>query len=161
VLKFVAKFCSLNKVSLQNFDKFGMISPKFILGLLVFIIFIHALATINNWYWTYNWIDMPMHFLGGFWLGVIFLYFIMPKLEITDHKLLITMILVVSFAVLIGVLWEFFEFLSDIFLAGKGIFEISQQGTGDTMSDLFFDLLGGFIAFIIYRFQLKKNNLPL
>ena len=24
MLKFVAKFCSLNKVSLQNFDKFGM-----------------------------------------------------------------------------------------------------------------------------------------
>jgi putative ABC transport system ATP-binding protein len=28
VLKFVAKFCSLNKVSLQNFDKFGMIECK-------------------------------------------------------------------------------------------------------------------------------------
>ncbi len=71
--------------------------------------------------------------------------------------MLTMMILVVSFAVFIGVLGEFFEFLSDIFIAGKGIFEISQQGTGDTMGDLFFDLLGGLVAFGIYSFQLKRK----
>ena len=81
----------------------------------------------------------------------------MPKLEITSHKLLIEMILIVSFAVFIGVLWEFFEFLFDVFLSSKGYFAAAQQGTGDTMSDLFFDLLGGFVAFNIYSFQLERN----
>ena len=130
-----------------------MISLKVIFGLFVVILTSHILAVINNWYWVYKWIDVPMHFLGGIWLGLIFLCFIMPQLKITDHKLLITMILVASFAVLIGVFWEFSEFLSDIFLAHKSYFEISQQGVADTMADLFFDLVGGLAVFMSYSWK--------
>jgi len=129
-----------------------IISLKFIVGLFIFILCVHTLAVINNWYWTVRWIDIPLHFLGGLWLGIIFLHFIMPKLEITSHKLLISMILVVGFSVLVGVFWEFFEFLFDVFIARGGHFPPAQQGLADTMKDLFFDLSGGLAAFIINRF---------
>lgn len=98
-----------------------------------------------------------MHFLGGLWLGMIFLYFVSPSLEIKDHKFLIEMLLVVGFAVFVGVLWEFFEFLFDVFVVRGGHLPPAQQGLADTMKDLFFDLFGGFVAFVAYRFQLKKN----
>ncbi len=136
-----------------------MVSLKFIIGLFVFILIIHGLAVINSWYWTYKWIDMPMHFLGGFWLGIIFLYFINPSLEIKNHKFLVMMILIVSFAVFVGVLWEFFEFLSDVFISSKVYLAAAQQGTGDTMSDLFFDLLGGLAVFVGYNRKKFKEKL--
>ena len=136
-------------------EKIKMVSLKSIISLFVFILLAHIFAVINHWYWTYNWIDIPMHFLGGFWLGLVFLYFINPNLEIKNHKFLVMMILVISFAVFVGVLWEFFEFLSDVLFSSRGYFEISQQGTADTMGDLFFDIIGGLVTFGIYRFSVK------
>jgi len=135
-----------------------VVSLKFIVGLFVFILLVHILAVVNFWYWTYRWMDIPMHFLGGFWLGLIFLYSIMPKLEITSHKLLIAMILVVSFAVLIGVFWEFIEFSFDVSIVLKWHLPLAQQGLADTMKDLFFDLLGGFVAWVIYKFNINKKS---
>jgi len=137
-----------------------MISLKFVIGLFIVILVFHTLAVINNWYWTCNWIDMPMHFLGGLWLALLFFYFINPKLspygrppegrQINNYEWLITLISVLGFVILVGVLWEFFEFLFDVFIASKGYLAVAQQGTADTMADLFFDLLGGLVAWIIY-----------
>jgi len=139
-------------------EKINMVSPKFILGLLIFILVFHIIASINSWYWTYAWLDMPMHFLGGFWVAMVFFNFINPKLQITDYKLLITLILVLGFVILIGVLWEFFEFLCDVFISSKGYLEVAQQGIADTISDLFFDLLGGLALLVVRRYFPKSND---
>ena len=97
-----------------------------------------------------------MHFLGGLWLVMIFFWLIEPRLQITNHKLLITIVFAVSFSVFVGVLWEFFEFLYDIFISAKGytLFQVAQQGVSDTMSDLFFDLLGGLVFAVAF---VKRN----
>ena len=62
-----------------------MTSLKFIIGLLLFIFIIHFLALANHWYWTYSWLDIPMHFFGGFWVAMVYLYLINPKLSITNN----------------------------------------------------------------------------
>ncbi len=143
--------------------KSNVISLKFIIGLLVFILFLHILALINYWYWVYLWFDMPMHFLGGFWVAMaasalIFnLQFPISK-ESINQKFSRLTVVILSFVALIGVFWEFFEFFYDVLISSRGYSEFLQLGAADTLSDLFFDLLGGLTFLIIYRFFNKKRN---
>ena len=84
-----------------------------------------------------------MHFMGGLWLGLVFiLIFWNQKL---DSKLILKILLGV---LLIGVLWEIFEIVLNYFTV-KDLFNAL-----DTFSDLCFDLAGG--AFAIFYF-LKKT----
>jgi len=140
-----------------------VVSPKLILGLLIFILIFHIIASINSWYWVYTWLDMPMHFLGGFWLATVFIT-LNSKLKIQNSELsglpnyLITIVITLGFVALIGVFWEFFEFGYDVLISSKGYFAATQQGTADTMSDLFFDLLGGLMFLTIHKYFLKNND---
>ena len=143
-----------------------MFSSKLIIGLLIFILVVHVLATINHWYWTYRWFDMPMHFLGGFWVAIVFLS-LDSKFKILNSKFLVNVILILGFAALVGVLWEFFEFLLDAFLSKDGYsgsFQVLRYGVKDlytdTLSDLFFDLLGGLTMAAIFQFRKSKNRFP-
>lgn len=138
-----------------------MLSLKFIISLLIFILGVHVVATVNYWYWTYQWFDIPMHFLGGFWVAAAFLY-LNPKSEIQNFKFfqlpdyLISFIAALSFVALIGVFWEFFEFFCDVFISPKGYY--FQVGAVDTLADLFFDLFGGAAAFFANLIARDYNN---
>ncbi len=138
-----------------------MISSKYILGLLILILVVHIFASIYYWYWTYPWLDMPMHFLGGFWLAMVYFWLRQKIKNNTDsprESVLLIIIGCLGFIALIGVLWEFFEFLSDVFIAAKGYIEVSQRGVGDTMGDLFFDLLGGLMFILTLKIFGKSKT---
>ncbi len=115
-----------------------MFSLRFIVGFIILFLGFHLVATINNLYWLIWWLDIPMHLLAGFWLGLVFVYLNQKFFKIQNKWAVI--IFIVSFAVFVGFLYEFFEF----------IFNISQMGTADTMGDLFFDFLGGLATAIFY-----------
>ncbi len=147
-----------------------MVSSKFIIGLLIFILFVHLFATFNHWYWTIDWFDMPMHFFGGFWVAMVYFWLrqkrgltqintrinadnISVNQRVNPHiSALLTIVSCFGFVALIGVLWEFFEFGYDVLISSKGYFFVAQQGTADTIGDLFFDLLGGLVFLVIYKF---------
>lgn len=76
----------------------------------------------------------PFHFLGGF-LTFIFLNSLI-------QKTLISLILVV----LVGILWEIYEWLLWKFVNRKFFARPKKK---DTTSDLIFDLLGGLTALIL------------
>lgn len=107
-----------------------------------------------------------MHFLGGFWLAMVFMW-LNPNFQIPNPKFiklpnyLITVVITLGFVALIGVFWEFFEFTYDIFISANGYSRIAQRGVADTMSDLFFDLLGGLVFLIIYKYFLKSNDVKI
>lgn len=106
---------------------------------LMFFIFItDLLAKGFYWYYSISWFDMLMHFLGGFWVGLFFLYVFYDKNQFS--KKLLAVILGV---LLIGVLWEVFEFFLNVI--AHDTFSIA-----DTLSDIFFDLVGGFLAIFFY-----------
>ncbi|MBI2514787.1 hypothetical protein HYV91_01175 [Candidatus Wolfebacteria bacterium] len=143
-----------------------MVSSKFVIGLLLLIFFVHLFATINFWYWTFRWFDIPMHFLGGFWVAMVFFWLIYPRFQITNYQLPITIILLLAFVALVGVLWEFFEFIFDLLFSRAGYTGISRiLGYGvkdlyiDTLKDLFMDLLGGLGFFFIQRFAAKAPKI--
>ncbi|MGD9276560.1 MAG: hypothetical protein PVJ67_05285 [Candidatus Pacearchaeota archaeon] len=89
----------------------------------------------------YPWVDIPMHFFGGFTIGfsfvLLFNFFEEENLIELKNKILFVFI-IVSIVGFIAVLWEFYEFL----LAFFGIVEM--QTWTDTLSDLLIGIFGGF-----------------
>ncbi|MBY0376433.1 hypothetical protein K2P96_00455 [Patescibacteria group bacterium] len=104
--------------------------------LLMFAMFLaDRLAHNFFWYYTVWWFDMLMHFLGGLWVGLFFSYVFFGTI---DTKRFIFK--VIAYLFVVGVLWEIFEFATNNVI-GHDPFNIL-----DTVSDLFFDLAGGFFA---------------
>lgn len=60
------------------------------------------------------------------------------------HTTFALFIIFLSFAAFFGVLWEFFEFVTN-----RYIVHINFITYTDTLSDLFFDLLGGVVGFLL------------
>lgn len=93
-------------------------------------------------------------------MAMVFLYF-EPKIEvfkINGLKFLMDVAAILAFVALIGVFWEFFEFISDFLIKSKhsGLF---QAGAADTLGDLFFDLVGGASLFAIYKLKIYNKYL--
>ncbi len=132
----------------------------FITGLIVFIFLLHSLALYYSLYWRIWWFDNVLHFLGGAWLALVVAWFVFFSKRAKNIRLptLFFLLAAVSFAALVGVGWELFEFCVD-FLTGKGVaVGLNQAGLQDTMGDLFFDLLGGLFAGLVFIRYFKKNK---
>ncbi len=141
-----------------------MFSLKTIISFLIVFLFLHIFATIYHLYWLFPWFDVPMHFLGGFLLAMIY-FWINPKIEIANPclgkmpKWLVSMVFILSFVILIGVLWEFYEFLHDFYLLTGGKISVFQNSFADTIKDLFFDLVGGTAAFAVFYPRSQKPQI--
>lgn len=116
---------------------------------LIFLIFIlNFLANKFYWYVSIWYFDMIMHFLGGLWLGLFFIYILF--LEKFNIKRILG---VIALVFLIGVCWEIFELYFINHLAQNPFNLI------DTTSDIFFDLAGGLVAILfISRGTLLSNE---
>ncbi len=141
-----------------------MISLRSILILLVIIVALQLIASLNSWYYRFTWFDMPMHFLGGFWSALIFIYLNSRFNNADSQKLWFFVVLTLSFVSLVGVLWELSEYLWNaitlnanqyfIDLAQAGL---AQNGLRDTLGDLLFDLIGG-LGFFVFSVILKSRE---
>ena len=100
------------------------------------------------WYYTIWYFDMPMHFLGGLWLSLFFIWFFsltdFPRYVFYNHPDLKLFLQTIVFVLIVGVLWEFFEFFTNNYI-GRDQFNIM-----DTSSDIFFDLAGGNLGFYYF-----------
>ncbi len=118
---------------------------------MVFIALAYVLIGKFHWDYTIWWIDMPMHFFGGFWQAMFFIWFFSIKnftffqvpINKIDTQLIVKAVL---FVLLIGILWEIFEVLVHNYVP-HNTFSIL-----DTTSDIFFDVAGG-IAAILYALR--------
>ncbi len=120
------------------------------LALLILFIFIANLAAMKfYWYYAIWWLDMPMHFFGGLWLGLASLWFFSsPNSNFTLSTTL--MLKVMLGVLLVGVSWELFEVLVNNF-STQNAFD-----SFDVASDICFDLAGGFFA-TFYILRRTKN----
>lgn len=120
------------------------------LAVLIFLILV-ANFTANKFYWysSIPYFDMIMHFLGGFWLALLFIW-LYNKEKLNSINILKVMLSILA----IGVVWELFEIIVNNSLA-KNPFD-----AGDTLSDLFFDLFGGVCAlwYVSKRIMKKVEN---
>lgn len=88
---------------------------------------------------------MPMHFMGGLWLGLMAIYLLRPV------DLSVSLIFKILLLVLIvGTGWEVFEVLVDKFITQNTFNSL------DTVSDICFDLSGGLCA-ILYLWKKQSK----
>lgn len=117
---------------------------KHLVFLMFFIFLTNFLAEKFHWYFSIWYFDMIMHFLGGFWVGFFFLYTFLAKDPVLPTAGLFLKIILSTLA--IGILWEFYEYFLNVVSFTSFDFK-------DTLSDIFFDLLGSF-ASIFYFFKI-------
>jgi len=118
-------------------------------SLILFIFFANFVANKFYWYSSVFYFDMIMHFMGGFWLSLAFIW-LYNSSKLDDIHILKIMLSVLA----IGVAWELFEIVVNHSLA-KNPFDAM-----DTLSDLFFDLFGGVTAvgYVSKRIMGKLEN---
>lgn len=135
---------------------------KKIILFLFFIAAIHFIAVFYDWYWRFLWIDIPMHFLGGVFVAVVFLWLVkrFPGHFDMSRNFFVTSIFLLGFVALTGILWEFSEFLYDLVIISKGWESFAGQGARDMIGDLFFDLLGGLTIAVFRRLSYNKSKAP-
>lgn len=130
------------------------------------VIILHLIAVGGSWYFHLWWFDVLMHFLGGVAMGAIALasFNYLAKVS-SNHQtnstdlaaLAIKFIFILGFVALVGIAWEWLEFIVDHSgQAQKLAFGLAQPGLKDTMLDFYFDLLGAFLIF--YGSYLRPTN---
>lgn len=112
----------------------------------------HLAAEYCHLYWVYRWLDVPMHFVGGVWVGLmsLFVYDSMATRRGHVHPLVIGFIGGLS----IGLVWEFYEFVVWQF-SGRGL---PGNYIEDTLLDVLMDVVGALSASVPHYFLTKKEN---
>jgi hypothetical protein len=102
------------------------------------IICVHMLAFNLYLYWTYKWVDIPMHILGGIMAG----FFTLISLQYFSLKETLLYTLMGLLAVGIG--WELLEVFYRVNVLSFGYWI-------DTAKDLIDDTIGGLISIYIWK----------
>lgn len=106
-----------------------------------FLFLVDKGAHFFYWYNSIWYFDMLMHFGGGFWVGLFFIYIFSSNQSFS--KIIFRVFLSV---LIVGALWEVFEFFMNNVI-GRVPFDIF-----DTTLDIFFDLIGGLFS-LLYFFK--------
>jgi hypothetical protein len=130
-------------------SKLLRISTFFIIPILVFLF--GLIFYFSGTYALFPWLDIPMHFIGGFSIAfMFFLFFRLWKEEglVGIKNNFIFIFLIVCIVAFFAVCWELWEFIAGNFL---GISFFAQESLEDTLFDLFLSLIGGFFGGVISK----------
>ncbi len=119
----------------------------FLSALFILIIFSVSQFIFEPTYLYYEiwWLDIPMHILGGLSFALLFIsIFNYQKKKITFAKLVLVVMMV-------GILWEIYEYDVHIF------FGRDWNGIADTIKDLFDDFLGVSFVYLFNKKVFSKN----
>ncbi len=113
------------------------------LVLLMFFIFLANILALKFYWYSLLWyFDVIMHTLGGVWVGMFFLYVFKRKNFNPPDSILFFKVVLAT--IVVGLLWEFYEFYIYQYLIGNP-FDLF-----DTTSDLVLDVLGSFLSFLYF-----------
>ncbi|MBI4138080.1 MAG: hypothetical protein HY482_00600 [Candidatus Wildermuthbacteria bacterium] len=114
-----------------------------------------AVVSWTHLYWTFPWLDIPAHFLGGASIAIAggnAIASLNAAGRVPFLPRFFSAVCVFSFVALAAVGWEWFEFLGD-YLLGTNM----QATTQDTMADFLFGLLGGACVLILQSMYFKRR----
>jgi len=114
--------------------------------------FLHLVALRLYLYWTVPWFDIPMHFLGGFVIGLLalYLFYVSDWAEFPKDHLGSIFTMTLGSVLLVGLGWELWELFMGLTDALNDLV--------DTFVDLVMDILGGIAAFLYgKRFVWQKK----
>ena len=140
----------------MNINKKFLVELFAIFSLPLLILLIHIPLDFYDIYQLIWWIDIPMHFIGGYSIGRS--YFLLIKLLQREgyigimHKF-VYFVFVVSLVALTAVAWESQEFVLDQIDNA-----MRQPSLANTMQDLFLGIFGGVFGCLIQFFIQNKNK---
>jgi len=108
--------------------------------LLIVIGVLHQIAMLYSLYWTLSWFDILLHFLGGAWVALIFIWFQRMGKMSTSRLFNTPLRAAIVGTLLIGALWEIFEYITGQTFAIEGY-------TLDTIMDFIMDTTGALVAY--------------
>lgn len=117
---------------------------------IVFCLFIIRVLYLPAWYQ----LDVGAHFLGGFsiaWMTMILWERWLQHGWISKAPQWQRDYTVWASVGIVGIAWEFFEFLMEVWLGW-----VMQPSIADTMNDLLMDLCGGLLFLFLYRISRKR-----
>ncbi len=107
-----------------------------------------------NAYILYPWLDMPTHFVGGIAITYFFRVGTAQAQEVVGNiPRSIQLVLSLGLTAVTAVVWELLEFLSDVTFGTQ-----MNLGVSDTLSDLFFGLLGALLVVVVAALRLTRNQ---
>ena len=140
-----------------------MIRFRHAFGAIGAVLVLHVIALSLDLYRTMDWFDIPMHFFGGYAIALLALAcygWLGDRLEIKPRQhpqsglsmTLLELVFVAGFVMIVGVAWEWYEFIFDQFATTMvAKFGVAQMGLPDTMDDLFNDFIGSLTAWVLWR----------
>jgi uncharacterized membrane protein YjdF len=135
----------------NTYHTYSWKKPFFAAAVCLFaLLFANQAAASLYLYQAYPLIDVPMHFLGGFSIGLasmgLLRMFYRSERFVRSPQFLYIMIMTIS----VGLVWEYVEYHYGVSVAFGGNFWF------DTIKDLLMDTLGGILSYIC--FHLRKKN---
>lgn len=134
---------------------------------IILIAVFHSLSLKYSWYWTYRWLDIPVHVLSGFWVSLTVLLICLKIKHIDkifEYKKKAILVMLIS-VLIISILWEGFELIFNVTSLS------SRNYWSDSLGDILNGFIGGVIAFLYFTKNKKakltkdesviNNNLPL
>ncbi len=126
-----------------------MDGEKLIRRLLYIVIILLAMNFLANkfyWYSAIWWLDIIMHFVGGLWIGLLYIWIFRYKLKnsVQGGDFSSHIFKILFFVLVMGIAWEVFQGVVNDTLA-KNPFD-----RNDVIIDLISDLAGG--AFAVFYF---------
>ncbi|TAK96396.1 hypothetical protein EPO05_01960 [Patescibacteria group bacterium] len=116
----------------------------------------YVLGEYENFYVKVSWWDLFLHagnsVILGF-VGFLFAYGLLLTSRIKAKPFFVAAF-AFSFAVMIGALWEIFEFSVDQFFG----FNMQKSGLVDTMTDIIMDVLGAFLVSALGFVYMKSGK---
>lgn len=145
-----------------------MISFRTAITAIFGVLIVHGFAVKFDFYGGMTWFDIPMHFFGGYVMGLLGLAifgWILLRLDIRPKRLIsgqyqgstlarffLEAVFVIGFAMIVGVAWEWYEFIFDQLRIAFSLHAApAQMGLADTMDDLLNDTLGATLAWLLWR----------
>lgn len=121
---------------------------------ITFVLMLDVLLMVTDGYSVLPWADIPMHFFGGFATALLALAIhsrVFSNAKTKQIPVWYLLIFVIGFVMIVGVFWEFHEYILDHTVSIWYGYPISQISLTDTMKDFFDDLFGAFVAFILFK----------
>lgn len=111
----------------------------FALSIIVLAV-LHTLSLVFSLYWVYEWLDIPMHALGGATVALGY----QSRFGLTRYsdRLSFGFLGTIGAVMFVGVSWEVYEYIVGPILPGYAI---------DTATDLVMDAVGACIGYVVAK----------
>ncbi len=119
---------------------------------MLLVVALHWVASYEGLYWSLDWYDIMMHFLGGLWACLFALWALNTQYGVGLRKY-ISIRNLILFVIVVGVAWELLE----IVLKFTSITD--AEYLGDTSLDIVMDMLGAGFAIYFYRKLIRSNEI--